>query len=56
MEATLLDENNYKDHVMDTRFKLQHKAVAEFKLSFFLSVSKQLLCDGSWFHRQRGHN
>ena len=41
---------------MDTQFKLQHKAVAEFKLSFFPFCVQATSCDGSWVQRQLGHN
>ena len=49
------------DHVMDTQFELQYKAVTEFKWSFvFLFTGNFRLCqlrDGSWVHgslRQHG--
>ena len=41
---------------MDTRFKLQHKAVAEFIIKPFPFCVQATSCDGSWVHRQHGHN
>ena len=46
MEVVLLDEVKtvIMNHVMDTRFELQYKAVAEFKWSFVFLLEATSYC------------